>query len=989
MELEIQEHDLLILKDDPLRTLLESNSGKKVHFFPKPGNAGDGYITWCSYLLFDQYGIDIATHKIDEIVKDSTVFIGGGGNLIQDRYHEVRDLIDTLCPLNNHVVLLPHTISGNRDVFRLTHKNLSVYCRDRVSFELAIESGANPNTTFLSHDLTLFLGSRPLAGIPKSQNEKNRIEVLRTDGESLLLHDVKPGNVDISMSWNGDIWQSQAFCKQVTLSMAEYINPFQQIVTDRLHVGILAAQMGKEVTLLPNAYFKNKAVFTHSLSEMFPKMRFGSSEHSEPIADRPIPSPILNSTVGNISHQNSSCFDKWQVDNTFIDLALSLARPLGAVSLDIFDTALTRTVETPVDVFGIVESRLSDLPGENGDGFAWAREEAERRARNRHFVESGAEEISLDEIYDELRTIWKRPEDTFALSKDLEMEAEFESLVAVPDILRLTQILESEKIPYFFVSDMYLPLDFLERCLRNKGFSGWSEIYLSSELGATKSTGNIWLEVAKNRSLSGFLHIGDNQISDIEKPKEVNVRTLAFKRVISNRRSGARVDKYSPPSSVSRRCHQLRHRGILDSPPKESEFWSTLGESTGALIVGSFLIWLIERSRVNDIDTLYFCSRDGHVLLRAWKALGLGDTSGIDAKYLPVSRKVLVLSAGYLNSTDTKLDNELVQFLSKPESGLTVNSALKRAGLDECKKLVRTLKFKFNSLETPLGEEQIQPFMACLKENANEVYSALATIHDSTRMFLKQEGLFSSKRNAIVDLGWHGNLQKSLQRIIAEESKDTFLAGFYYGLWPAASGTRYQAGLMESCFGSDFLWHDEQAALSASVAIIEELHGAPHGSVEGYVSQESGQVSPLFGRDPQQEHQYFQFVKPYQDALIEELQQKFTTTGGAAPKDLTPKFALNAIGALLLSPTAEETKNLGKLGHGASFGHEDWKPILDEFLPVDETDLHRSLSESHWPIGQALSWLRLLKSHNSDNRYLYLDTFLNSHPGRKPWASHE
>jgi predicted HAD superfamily hydrolase/exopolysaccharide biosynthesis predicted pyruvyltransferase EpsI len=984
-----KENTLLVLKSDPLRKFLESYSGEKVHFFPKPGNAGDGYITWCSFLLFDQYGIDIASHKIDEIVKDSTVFIGGGGNLIEDRYGEVRDLIDKLCPLNNRVVLLPQTISGNREIFRLTHENLSVFCRDRVSYDHAIENGANPKTTFLSHDLTLFMGTRPLEGIQKSRSEKDRIEIFRTDGESASLHDLSPANFDASMAWNGDIWQAQSFCKQVTLSMAEYINPYNQVVTDRLHVSILAAQMGKEVTLLPNSYFKNEAVFAHSLSQMFPKMSFGLPEHAKPLVEQSSSAPVKNPRVGNLSQQNRGLFDNWQIDSNFFESALAIARSLGSVSLDIFDTALTRTVETPVDIFGIVEGRLSESRGDSGVGFARAREEAEKRARDRHFLDSGAEEVTLDQIYDELRRIWKRSEEVVLASREFELKAELESLVAVPDILRLTQVLKAEGIPYFFVSDMYLPREFILSCLLGQGFSGLSGIYLSSELGATKSTGNIWVEVAKDRSLSSFLHIGDNEISDLEKPKEYNIRTLAFNRVISNRRTGVRVDKHSPPSSASRRFHQLASRGISGNSPKETQFWEVLGKSLGTPIVGSFLIWLIERARVNDIDTLYFCSRDGYVLLKAWNTLGLSATYGVDVKYLPVSRKVLLLSAGYLASTTNKLDKQLIHFLSKIEPGLTIRSALQRAGLDQCQGLIKSLKINFVSLDAPLLQVDVEAFEACLRKSSSEIYSALSMVYEPTRAFLRQEGLFTSKRNAIVDLGWHGNLQKSLQRLIAEESQESFLAGFYYGLWPAASGNRYLTGLMESCFGSDFLSHDEQPALSASVAVMEELHSAPHGSVDGYFSEESGQFSPIYRWSPHEENQYFRFVKPFQDALIEELIDTFTTSGGALPEYLTPNVALKAIGAVLLCPTPEESENLGKLGHSESFGHNSWSLIVDPVVPLELADLHRSLSESQWQVGQASNWLKSIKSDHSDDRFLYLDSFLNSHPGRKPWPSIE
>jgi predicted HAD superfamily hydrolase/exopolysaccharide biosynthesis predicted pyruvyltransferase EpsI len=967
--------------------MLESHSGKRVHFFPKPGNAGDGYITWCSFLLFDQYGIDIVAHKMDDIVRDSIVFIGGGGNLIEDRYREVRDLIDRLCSLNNQVFLLPHTISGNRDIFKLTYENLTVYCRDEVSFDHAIESGANPDTTFLSHDLTLFLGARPFASIQKPRNEQGTIEILRTDGESASNRQVGEENFDVSLSWNGDIWQAMSFCKQVTLSMAEYINPFRKIVTDRLHVGILAAQIGKEVNLLPNAYFKNSAVFSHSLSKLFPSMSFGPAEITESDTNNPSAESVENIRVSN--REQLKLFDKWQIDSGFLESVLPIARELGSVSLDIFDTALTRSVEQPVDIFAVVESKIIDCFGDEGLGFADAREEAERRVRSVKFLESGAEEVTLDQIYDELWKSWRPSKEVFSSSRDFELQAEFESLIAVPDILKLTQILTEERIPYFFVSDMYLPSEFIQNCLRAQGFSGWTKIYLSSVIGKTKSTGNIWSEVAKDRKLSGFLHIGDNHSSDLENPKAFNIRTLVFDRVISNRRSGAILDKHSSVSSVFRRYHQIASRGIPNSPRNESQFWDTLGKSTGALLVGSFLVWLLERARVNDIDTLYFCSRDGYVLFKAWDALGLTGASGIDVKYLPVSRKVLLLSSGYLDSTEQMLDKQLVQFLSIRSSGSTIQSMLNRAGLEKCEGLVNTLETRFKSLDEPFLDDQIQVFQACLRENSVEIYRALATLHQSTRAFLRQEGLFTSNRNAIVDLGWHGNLQKSLKRIVREDSKENFLAGFYYGLWPAASGNRYASGFMESCFGTDFLGHDEQLALSQSVAILEELHTAPHGSVANYTFHKSGEWRPVFGWDSQQENQYFQFAKPFQDAVIEELIDKFVNSSDKQLEVYTRDAALRAIGAVLLTPTKEESEYLGKLSHGETFGHDDLKPVVDPSLPLEEAGVSRLLTQSQWPIGQAVTWLNSLISLKSDNRYMYLESFLNSHPGRKSCGFHE
>jgi hypothetical protein len=48
--------------------------------------------------------------------------------------------------------------------------------------------------------------------------------------------------------------------------------------------------------------------------------------------------------------------------------------------------------------------------------------------------------------------------------------------------------------------------------------------------------------------------------------------------------------------------------------------------------------------------------------------------------------------------------------------------------------------------------------------------------------YLRQEGLFSGVADAIVDVGWKGNLQDSLGTILEEEGRRRPVIGFYIGL---------------------------------------------------------------------------------------------------------------------------------------------------------------------------------------------------------------
>ncbi|MGF6766213.1 exopolysaccharide biosynthesis predicted pyruvyl transferase EpsI/glycosyltransferase involved in cell wall biosynthesis [Paraburkholderia sp. GAS33] len=256
---------------DPFLKFLESIACQHIHIFPKSGNAGDGFISYATYELFKRYGIAFTTHKQGDTVEGETVLIGGGGNLIEGRYDDVAELIRRHAT-NNRVVLLPHTIVGFADVLAETHKNLTVFCREPVSYRLALLNGANEDQTFLSHDVVFFLEDEHFREF--FQRGRGILRALRQDGETAGSVPLSPENIDISLSWNGDIWTSAEFSKHSTKSMAAFIATHAVVQTDRLHVSILSAFLRKRVYLLPNAYYKNRAIYEHSMLPRFADVEF-------------------------------------------------------------------------------------------------------------------------------------------------------------------------------------------------------------------------------------------------------------------------------------------------------------------------------------------------------------------------------------------------------------------------------------------------------------------------------------------------------------------------------------------------------------------------------------------------------------------------------------------------------------------------------------------------------------------------------------------
>src|SRR5699024_343620 len=151
-------------------------------------------------------------------------------------------------------------------------------------------------------------------------------------------------------------------------------------------------------------------------------------------------------------------------------------------------------------------------------------------------------------------------------------------------ILALTKRLKQSGGRYIFVSDIYLPREVLAEWLADAGYPTWDALYVSSEVGHTKATGNIWYDVAAHHPLKLLLHIGDDSHSDVSQPASLGIATIPYERARSERR----ITSLNPsllPFSLLQRRQQLRKRQSLDKPITSKDDWYTLGRSMGALVL--------------------------------------------------------------------------------------------------------------------------------------------------------------------------------------------------------------------------------------------------------------------------------------------------------------------------------------------------------------------------------------------------------------------
>lgn len=245
-------------------TLRAFADGERLLFVVNRGNWGDGLIRYATERFFRRMGLDYTSISLRDArsmgpddLRATTgssrvrlVFSGGGAFL---ESYDIPRQFRRLVKKTDQVLVLPHTFAMPVEELRLRKTDI-LFRRD--------QSGSTrfaPEAVFC-HDMALSLDCiSPLVdgcGVGF---------FMRGDIEKVGGITVPEGNRDISAEGTE------------TTPMADFleaIGRFEIVHTNRLHVAIAAALMGRQVHLYANSYFKNRAIYDASLRSAFPNVTF-------------------------------------------------------------------------------------------------------------------------------------------------------------------------------------------------------------------------------------------------------------------------------------------------------------------------------------------------------------------------------------------------------------------------------------------------------------------------------------------------------------------------------------------------------------------------------------------------------------------------------------------------------------------------------------------------------------------------------------------
>jgi exopolysaccharide biosynthesis predicted pyruvyltransferase EpsI len=287
------------MKPLPIEEYLADLQDEELIYVPNPGNGGDSLIALAAFRIFHDLRLNVSIADSDTELTNRVVLYAGGGSLVNEYGHAAQKL-SRLHKKVKKLIILPHTINAYTDLISEFGENVDILCRELSTLDYVLSTVRKANV-FLVHDLAFSLDVQGIlrdrdlldrqlqqdlrlrmgkkfyiADLSKRLFQKSERELVcfRQDVEQTSIPR-PPENVDLSIRVNYDHSQSDPHLVAKTVfNILFFMNGYARIVTNRLHLGIAGALLGKAVELYPNSYNKNESIYRFSMQQRFPNVRW-------------------------------------------------------------------------------------------------------------------------------------------------------------------------------------------------------------------------------------------------------------------------------------------------------------------------------------------------------------------------------------------------------------------------------------------------------------------------------------------------------------------------------------------------------------------------------------------------------------------------------------------------------------------------------------------------------------------------------------------
>lgn len=533
------------------------------------------------------------------------------------------------------------------------------------------------------------------------------------------------------------------------------------------------------------------------------------------------------------------------------DKVIRNAHGAELASFDVIDTLAVRTFLTPSGALAYLSEIVSKRFAL--DDFSTIRERAQRNV----LAKKGSDP-DIDQIYEEITALSGLPRDIIQKVKELELDTERSQMRVRPAVAEVMAELGDRNIRTIGISDMYLGSSAIRAILPPESSHGLKRIFVSCETGQRKDTAGAWKFVEDETSISRsrWLHVGDNEFSDVHQPLSQGLlppvhvlspyallHAVPYLRGLTRTRTTRRWQDELWLGLVANRLTFLADTDparfgtalTLDTP-------ETLGYTVLGPLLLDYLAWIGRETADLRHDAIAFVSRDGYPLKLGYDTIC--DFAEPERRrksiYLLSSRR----SAGVAGA---RLADDVLLLLDSPFEGTLHNLLIARMGDEIAGIVLRNTDssvhgsiFKLPSMRSEVAEI-LQTSMASILEVA-------AKERESYLSYWSRE--LGQAKPLIADIGYSGSIQAALSRMLGVP-----LDGAYFALTRRASNV---PGSLKARF------HDERTdgARSASAVLrhdilLESLLKAPHAQLSKFeLEAESGQIRAVHVVEEQTKKQH-------------------------------------------------------------------------------------------------------------------------------------
>lgn len=582
-------------------------------------------------------------------------------------------------------------------------------------------------------------------------------------------------------------------------------------------------------------------------------------------------------------------------------MRIDLRPDIDLLSLDVFDTVLGRRWPQPAAVFEAVGHALR-LP--DPSAFRVLRAECELELRRAVAFRA---EVQLQDICAAVaQRLSDRDIDPARLAA-LELEAERRAIFAVPALLALLARARERRLRVAFVSDSYLPEFFLAEMLDAAGARRSGDLLLvSSAVGVMKSTGGLFRELIARSGLPAnrIQHIGDNAASDVRQARQAGLQAML---VTPTAHCAGEFGDDREPLAVARVRGAMRAARLAMPPDLDThqqQVWTVSATVAGPLI--AYLVrWCAQRAAERGIKRLYFMARDGQIMHRVAQASAARELTGMELRYLQVSRQALLLPA--IDASDVEAEMDWI--LARTHL-LTPRIALRRVNItpEEVGDALAAHGIGAAAWDLHMGRRERDAIRTVLTSEARPLLLERAeTARQLALGYLQQEGLFSESPFALVDVGWNGTLQRSIGRLLAGAGRDIPTTGLYLGL--RSHKKRRADDVLLGCL-ADVGRSAEFDAMGYIVPLIELFASADHGGVIGYERRADGHVRPLL--NPAGAERLLRWGIDLQQKSILAFERELGAIEDFGPLEDWRALVMERLTAFASAPTREQAQAYGR-----------------------------------------------------------------------------